>query len=118
RAGFSVVGDLPEAGGKVSMEMGIIRAEGWPHLVDRGEIAIEKRTGGGLRGIFAGLRIGRGVAGKQILQNGAQVGSNALGLRTAEDRLPGATTVGTGATVNVLPDLGRRLTHERIEPAI
>src|SRR5262249_32876655 len=100
------------------MQMGIIRADGWPHLVDRAEIAIEKRTGEGLRDIFAGLSIGREIAGTQFLQTEAQVGSNALGLRTAEDRLPGATTVGTGATVNVLPVLARRLTHERIEPAI
>src|SRR5215471_20701246 len=49
RAGFSVVDDLPEAGAKVSMQMGIIGADGWPHLVDRTEVAIEKRAGEGLR---------------------------------------------------------------------
>src|SRR5262245_37963580 len=98
--------------------MGIIGADGWPHLVDRAKVAIEKRAGEGLRDIFAGLGIGGEIAGAYLFQTEAQVGRNTLGFCTAKDRLPGATTVRTGATVNVLPDLGCRLTHERIESAI
>jgi hypothetical protein len=63
RAGFSVVDDLPEARAKVPMQMRIISTDGWPYLVDRAEIAIEKRAGEGLRDIFTSLRIGREIAG-------------------------------------------------------
>ena len=100
------------------MQMGIIGADGWPHLVDGTEIAVEKRAREGLRDILAGLGIGSDIAGAEFLHTDTQVGCNAFGLRTAKDRLPGATTVGTGATVNVLPDLGRRLIHQRIESAV
>src|SRR4029434_8763444 len=81
--GFGIVDDLPEAGAQVPMPMGIISADGWPYLVDRAEITVEKRTGEGLRDVFASLGIGREIAGAQFLQTDAQVGCNALGFRTA-----------------------------------
>src|SRR5713101_971960 len=98
--------------------MGIIGGHGWPYLVDRAEVAIEKRAGQRLRDVLAGLRIRREITCPYLFHREAQVGRNALGLHTTEDRLPGPTTVGTGAAVNVLPRLRRRLTHQGIEAAI
>src|SRR5262249_18993279 len=113
-----VIQHLPEPGAQVALQVWIISADGWPDLVDAAEIAVQKRARQLPRNVLARFGIGREIARAHLFQGEAEVGRNALRLRATEDRMACATTVGTGTAVDVLPDLGRRLTDERIEPAV
>src|SRR5439155_4381529 len=114
-AGRVVIQHLPEPGAQVALQVRIISADRWPYLVDATEIAVQKRAGQLPGDVSAGFCIGREIAGAHLLQSEAEVSRNALHLRATEDRVSRAATVGTGAAVDMLPDLGRRRTDERIE---
>src|SRR5688572_13620680 len=109
---------LPQTRAKVAMQVRITRADCRAHFIDSAEIALQKGARQLPGDVLATVGIGRQIACAQRLGAEADIGRDALYLGATEGGVLRATTVGTGAAVNMLPDLCGRLTDDRIETAV